>query len=360
MSKIILLIVLTAFVSFTSCKEKVEEKKENGTYKVTSPLSMDTSFKKDYVAQIQSLQNIEIRAKIDGYIENIHVDEGQLVKKGQLLFSIRPLQAQAELKKAKAEAAKAEVEMMNVKKLAEKNIVSQSELAMAVAKLEGAKAEVSLAEVELSYANVYAPFDGVIDRIKFKVGSLIDEGTMLTSLSNNKEMYAYFNVSEIEYLDYKNRKDSKDKDAVTLLLANGQAHKYVGNIQNIEGEFDNSTGNIAFRAKFPNPEYLLKHGETGKVQLRIDLKNALLIPQKATYEVQDKVYVFVVDKNNVVKSRNIIVKQKLSNIYVIEKGLSIDDKILLEGVQVVNEDDKIQSEYVAPLEVMAGLQLIKQ
>jgi membrane fusion protein (multidrug efflux system) len=175
MSKIILLIVLTAFVSFTSCKEKVEEKKENGTYKVTSPLSMDTSFKKDYVAQIQSLQNIEIRAKIDGYIENIHVDEGQLVKKGQLLFSIRPLQAQAELKKAKAEAAKAEVEMMNVKKLAEKNIVSQSELAMAVAKLEGAKAEVSLAEVELSYANVFAPFDGVIDRIKFKVGSLIDE-----------------------------------------------------------------------------------------------------------------------------------------------------------------------------------------
>jgi membrane fusion protein (multidrug efflux system) len=360
MSKIILLIGLAAFVSFTSCKEKIEEKSEPGKYTITSPLLMDTSFTKDYVAQIQSFQNIEIRAKIDGYIETIHIDEGQLVKKGQLLFSIRPLQAQAELKKAKAEAAKAEVELTNVKKLAEKNIVSQSELAMAVAKLEGAKAEVSLAEVELSYANVYAPFDGVIDRIKFKVGSLIDEGTMLTSLSNNKEMYAYFNVSEIEYLDYKNRKDSKDKDAVTLLLANGQAHKYVGNIQNIEGEFDNSIGNIAFRAKFPNPEYLLKHGETGKVQITIDLKNALLIPQKATYEVQDKVYVFVVDKNNVVKSRNIIVKQKLSNIYVIEKGLSIDDKILLEGVQVVNEDDKIQSEYVAPLEVMAGLQLIKQ
>jgi len=358
MSKIILLIGLAAFVSFTSCKEKIEEKSEPGKYSVTSPLLMDTSYTKEYVAQIQSFQNIEIRAKIDGYIETIHIDEGQLVKKGQLLFSIRPLQAQAELKKAKAESAKAEVELTNVKKLAEKNIVSQSELAMAVAKLEGAKAEVSLAEVELSYANVFAPFDGVIDRIKFKVGSLIDEGTMLTSLSNNKEMYAYFNVSEIEYLDYKNRKDSKDKDAVTLLLANGQAHKYVGNIQNIEGEFDNSTGNIAFRAKFPNPEYLLKHGETGKVQLTIDLKNALLIPQKATFEIQDKIYVYVVDDKNIIRSRNITIKQKMPNLYAVESGLAETDKILLEGLQSVKEDDKIQSSFIPAKQVI--VQSIKQ
>jgi len=358
MSKIKLLIGLAAFVSFTSCKEKIEEKSEPGKYSVTSPLLMDTSYTKEYVAQIQSFQNIEIRAKIDGYIETIHIDEGQLVKKGQLLFSIRPLQAQAELKKAKAESAKAEVELTNVKKLAEKNIVSQSELAMAVAKLEGAKAEVSLAEVELSYANVFAPFDGVIDRIKFKVGSLIDEGTMLTSLSNNKEMYAYFNVSEIEYLDYKNRKDSKDKDAVTLLLANGQAHKYVGNIQNIEGEFDNSTGNIAFRAKFPNPEYLLKHGETGKVQLTIDLKNALLIPQKATFEIQDKIYVYVVDDKNIIKSRNITIKQKMPNLYAVESGLAETDKILLEGLQSVKEDDKIQSSFIPAKQVI--VQSIKQ
>lgn len=352
MNKIILLIGLAAFVSFTSCKEKIEEKSEPGKYTITSPLLMDTSFTKDYVAQIQSFQNIEIRAKIDGYIENIHIDEGQLVKKGQLLFSIRPLQAQAELKKAKAEAAKAEVELTNVKKLAEKNIVSQSELAMAVAKLEGAKAEVSLAEVELSYANVYAPFDGVIDRIKFKVGSLIDEGTMLTSLSNNKEMYAYFNVSEIEYLDYKNRKDSKDKGAVTLILANGQPHQYIGNIQNIEGEFDNSTGNIAFRAKFPNPEYLLKHGETGKVQLTIDLKNALLIPQKATFEIQDKIYVYVVDNKNIIRSRNITIKQKMPNLYAVESGLAETDKILLEGLQSVKEDDTIQSSFIPAKQVI--------
>jgi membrane fusion protein (multidrug efflux system) len=171
-------------------------------------------------------------------------------------------------------------------------------------------------------------------------------------------MYAYFNVSEIEYLDYKNRKDSKDKDAVTLLLANGQAHKYVGNIQNIEGEFDNSTGNIAFRAKFPNPEYLLKHGETGKVQLTIDLKNALLIPQKATFEIQDKIYVYVVDDKNIIRSRNITIKQKMPNLYAVESGLAETDKILLEGLQSVKEDDKIQSSFIPAKQVI--VQSIKQ
>lgn len=353
MNKLVLFISLAAFVSFTACKDKVEEKSEPGKYSITSPLLMDTSFTKDYVAQIQSLQNIEIRAKINGYIETIHVDEGQLVKKGQLLFTIRPLQAEAELMKAKSEATKAELEMMNVKRLAEKNIVSQSELAMAVAKLQGAKAEVALAEVELSYAKVIAPFDGVIDRIQFKMGSLIDEGTLLTTLSNNKEMYAYFNVSEIEYLDYKNRKDNKEKDAVTLLLANNQPHLYKGIIQNIEGVFDNSTGNIAFRAKFPNPEYLLKHGETGKVQLTIDLKNALLIPQKATFELQDKIYVYVVDEKSTIRSRNITIKQKLPNIYAVETGLAETDKILLEGLQSVKEDDKIQASFIPAKQVIA-------
>jgi membrane fusion protein (multidrug efflux system) len=349
MNRFLLLIGLSAFISMTACKEKKEEKEEAGKFTVTTPIVMDTSFNKEYVAQIQSLQNIEIRAKVKGFIETINVDEGQHVKAGQLLFTIRPQQYLAELMKAKAEAKAAEVEMMNVKKLSEKNIVSPSELAMAIAKLDQAKAEVELAELEYSYTQVRAPFDGIIDRIQFKTGSLIDEGTLLTTLSNNKEVYAYFNVSEVEYLAYK---ENKDNNAVSLLLANGQPHKYKGHIQNIEGQFDNETGNIAFRARFPNPDYLLKHGETGKVLLKVDLKDALIIPQKATYEVQDKIYVYVVDANNVVKSRNISIKQKLSNFYVVESGLSSTDKIILEGVQMVNEDDKIQYELVPIQKIM--------
>jgi len=205
----------------------------------------------------------------------------------------------------------------------------------------------------VTYTKIRAPFAGTIDRLKFKMGSLIDEGTLLTTLSNNKSVYAYFNVSEAEYLDYKSR--AKNKNNATLFLANNMPHKYKGQVETIEAEFDKNTGSIAFRAKFPNPELLLKHGETGKVQLTVDLKNALVIPQKATYEIQDKFYVFVVDANNIVKSRGITIKQKLSNLYVIESGLSVNDKILLEGIQTVKDDDKIKTEFIAAEKVIAQI-----
>ncbi len=360
MNKAVLLLSLFAVATFTGCASKKEEKSEAGKFSVTSPLLMDTTFTKEYVAEIQSLQNIEIRAKVKGYIETINVDEAQHVSAGQTLFTIRPVEYKAELTKAKAEAKTAELEMQNVKKLADKNIVSQTELAMAMAKLDEAKAAEAIAELYVSYTEVKAPFDGTINRLQFKVGSLIDEGTLLTSLSNNKEVYAYFNVSEVEYLDYKSHTLNSEKNSATLLLANNQTHKYIGAIETIEGEFDKNTGSIAFRAKFPNPDLLLKHGETGKVQMTIKIENAMLIPQKATFEIQDKTYVYVVDENNVVKSRNISIKQKLSNLYIVETGLSANDKILLEGVQNVKEDDKIQTEYIASKKVIENLQLIKQ
>lgn len=361
MNKISLVISIYSVICLTACISKTEAKKEEeGKYTVTSALLMDTAFTKEYVAEIQSVQNIEIRAKVDGYLESINVDEGQHVNAGQLLFTIRPREYEAELMKAKAEAKTAELEMQNTKTLADKNIVSQTELAMAEAKLEQAKAEQAIAELHLSYTQVKAPFDGVIDRIHFKTGSLIDNGSLLTSLSNNKEVYAYFNVSEAEYLDYKNRNSSNDKNVVSLILANGQEHKYKGTIETIEGEFDKEVGSIAFRAKFPNPDLLLKHGETGKVQLKVQLHNALIIPQEATFEIQDKIYVYAVDANNVVKSRNISIQQKMPNLYVVASGLSPNEKILLEGVQSVKEDEKIQSEFIPSKQVIEHLQLIKQ
>ncbi|MFA9205205.1 MAG: efflux RND transporter periplasmic adaptor subunit [Burkholderiaceae bacterium] len=353
MNKIILFAALLSAVLFTACSSKKEEKLEEGKYTVTSPLLMDTSFTKDYVAEIQSLQNIEIRAKVKGFIESINVDEGQQVSAGQVLFTIRPKEYEAELIKAKANFKKADLELQNVKKLADKNIVSPNELSMAVAKLDEAKADENLAELYVSYTKIRAPFAGTIDRLKFKMGSLIDEGTLLTTLSNNKSVYAYFNVSEAEYLDYKSR--ARNKNYATLILANNMPHKYKGQVETIEAEFDKNTGSIAFRAKFPNPELLLKHGETGRVQLTVDLKNSLVIPQKATYEIQDRFYVFVVDANNIVKTRSITIKQKLSNIYVIESGLSVNDKILLEGIQTVKDDDKIKTEFIAAQKAIAQI-----
>lgn len=340
-----------ALMSLLACQTKKTSKEEVERFIVTNPLVTDTSFIKEYVAEIQSIQNVEIRAKVKGFIESIKVDEGQKVKAGQLLFTIRPREYEVELLKARAEVKKAEVEAQNAKVLADKNIVSKSELTMALAKLEGAKAEEQMAELYVSYTQIRAPYDGIVDRLKFKVGSLIDEGTLLTSLSNNKEVYAYFNVSELEYLDFATKQQNK-KNVATLLLANGQAHQYKGSIETIEGEFDKNTGTVAFRAKFPNPSYLLKHGETGRVQLKLDLSNALIIPQKSTYELQDKTYVFVVDQNNVVQSRLITIKQKLPNIYVVDTGLLPNDKIIFEGVQSAKEDEKVETKFISAKEAL--------
>lgn len=349
-----------AVICTASCHTKKSEKEEAATYTATSPITIDTSFTKEYVSQIQSIRNIEVRAQEKGYLQNIYVDEGQFVHAGQLLFRIMPSLYQAECLKAQAEVKAAETELLNTKTLAEKNIISPSEKALAQAKLDAAKADLALANLHLSLTEIKAPFDGVIDRIRFKLGSLIDEGTLLTSLSDNQSVYAYFNVTESEYLAYKSRTNAKDKETVDLLLANNQPHKYKGVIETIEGEFDNETGNIAFRAKFPNPDMLLKHGETGKVRMTVPASQVLVIPQKATYEIQDKVYVYVITKDNTLQSRNITIKYRLQDLYVVDAGLAEGDKILLEGVQSVKEGDKVHFTYKDPREVINNLQLIKQ
>jgi membrane fusion protein (multidrug efflux system) len=223
--------------------------------------------------------------------------------------------------------------------------------------LEQAKAEVSLAKLHLSFTEIRAPFDGTIDRIPKKLGSLIDEGELLTSLSDNSKMFAYFNVSEPEYLEYQNNKKGRGNSAVTLLLANNEPLKYKGKVEVIESEFDSETGNIAFRASFPNSDRLLKNGETGKVLMTVPLKNVVVIPQKATYEIQDKKYVFVVDKNNVVSSKEITITGEIPDLYVVASGITENDKILLEGVQKVKDDEKIKFGYIAPQEVINHLRL---
>jgi len=356
-------------VSFVACTTHNEKKSEAGKFPVTSPVIMDTTYTSEYVAEIQSLQNVEIRAKIKGYIEKIHVDEGKQVKAGQTLFSINSLEFQKELMKARAmiktaiaESKTAELELQTAKALLEKHIIAKSEFAKAqanveayVAKVEEAKAAEASAIINVALAEIKAPFDGIINRIPFKTGSLIDEGTLLTTLSNNREVFAYFNVSEKEYLNFTNEKRNDAKNNISLLLANGQTHRYKGTVETIEGEFNKSTGNIAFRAKFPNPDLLLKHGSSGKVQLTNEIKSALLIPQKATFEIQDKFYVFLVDANNVVKQRNIVIKQRLPHLYVIESGLSATEKFVYEGIQNVKEGDQIQADFIPMQQVISQL-----
>jgi membrane fusion protein (multidrug efflux system) len=357
MKRFVLFTGLCALLCHASCTSKKEEKEETGKYAVTSPLRMDTSFTKEYVSQIRSVRNIEIRAQEKGFLQNIYVDEGQFVKAGQVLFRIMPKAYEAELLKAQAEAKAAMIELQNAKTLADKNIVSKNEQSLAQAKLDQANAEIALAKLHLSFTEIRAPFEGTIDRIPKKLGSLIDEGELLTSLSDNSQMFAYFNVSEPEYLDYQTNAKNRADNKVSLLLANGQQLTEKGDVEVIESEFNNETGNIAFRARFPNPDKLLRNGETGKVLMTVPERNALIIPQKATYEIQDKKYVFVVDKNNVVRSKEIIIAGEMPDLYVIESGLDVNDKILLEGVQKVKDNDKINYEFHDPKEVVTHLKL---
>lgn len=348
---------LFACLFHTSCETKKEEKKDHVAFLVTNPIKKDTTIIKDYVSQIHSIRHIELRALEKGYLKSIFVDEGQHVKKGQPMFQIMPNIYQAELQKAKAESNAAQIELQNTKLLAEGNVVSQNELAMANANLDKANAEVALAQTHLGFTKITAPFDGIMDHLEAREGSLLDEGELLTTLSDNSKMWVYFNVPEAEYLDYITSTDKDVKKEVGLLMANNKQFNQKGIVETIEGEFNSETGNIAFRATFPNPDGILRHGETGSVLMSIPFKDVIIIPQKATFEVLDKTYVFVIDKNNVVKQKEITIGAELPHLFIISKGLSQNDTILLEGIKMVKNNQKIETKFLEPTKVMSELDL---
>jgi membrane fusion protein (multidrug efflux system) len=357
MKRILMVISLCALLLDTSCESKKEEKEEEVKYLVTSPLQKDTLITKEYVAQIHAISHIELRALEKGYLQKIYVDEGQLVKKGQLMFQIMPMIYEAETRKAEAEANFAEIEYKNTKSLADSNVVSKNELALGKAKLDKAKAELGLAQAHLSFTQIRAPFNGMMDHFQGRLGSLVNEGDLLTTLSDNSKMWVYYNVPEAEYLDYKMQIIKNGSLKVDLLMANNKVFDYPGVVETIEADFNNETGNIAFRATFPNPKGLLRHGETGNIIVKQALKDALIIPQKATFEVLEKKYVYVLDKDNVIRSREVEIEAELPHIFVVKSGLKTTDKILLEGLRQVKENEKIHSKFVQPDSVISHLSL---
>ena len=230
-------------------------------------------------------------------------------------------------------------------------------MALAKAKWDKAKAELSLAQTHLQFTEIRAPFDGIMDHFRVRLGSLVNEGDLLTTLSDNSKMWVYFNVPEAEYLNYKEHAKSDEFIKVNLQMANNQIFDYPGIVQTIEADFNNETGNIAFRATFPNPNGLLRHGETGNIEMAVPLKHAIIIPQKATFEILEKKYVFVVGKDNIVKIRPITIKAELPDLYIISKGLTENDKIILEGIRKTKDNDKIKYEYQDPKKVLASLKV---
>lgn len=326
-------------------------------FPVTKPWRDTLETHSEYVAQIHSVQHIEFRSFEKGYLQNIYVSEGQAVKKGQELFQLMPLLMEAEFEKAKAEYQLASIEYENTKNLEARKVVSANELALAKARQDKAAAEMKLAETHLSLTTIVAPFDGIIDRFRVRLGSLVEEGELLTTLSDNSEMWVYFNVSEADYLNFKAANKGSLSIPVSLVLANGKHFEHAGMLDTIEADFNNETGNVAFRATFPNPEGLLRHGETGTVQISKKLENALVIPQKATFEVLDKKFVYVVDDKHTLHAREITVAEEVPHLFAVSSGLEDGDTVLLEGLGKVHDGQEIAIAPQTPEKVQANLHL---
>jgi membrane fusion protein (multidrug efflux system) len=353
-SFIVLGLIVTLLLS--GCHQaKTEKHEETPKFMATTPFREDTFVMKDYVCQIHAIRHIEVRTLEKGYLQDIFVDEGQLIKKGQPMFKIMPNIYQAELLKAKAEAQNMNIEYLNTQGLADENIVSANELALAKAKLDKAKAEVRMAETRLGFTDIKAPFEGIMDHLVVRVGSLLDEGALLTNLSDVSQLWVYFNVPEAQYLGFKAHKKDKIGETVQLKMADGEIFNQKGVIEAIVGDFNNTSGNIQFRALFANPDKILRHGETGTILMAKPYPNAMLIPQKATFEIMDKTYVYVVNKEEKVEQRLIHIEAELPQLFIVKDGLNDSDRVLLEGIRKVRPGEKVKIDLRPPQKVRSEL-----
>jgi membrane fusion protein (multidrug efflux system) len=360
-------IAVLVCLSLPACSppQELHEHHEHHKIVATSPNVQDVIVTQQYVCQIRSQRHIEVCAMDNGFLEEITLKEGQTVKKGDVMYKILPTLYQAKLDAELAEVELAQLEFNNTERLVKQNVVSPNELALQQARLSKAKARAKLAEAELNLTTVRAPFDGIVDRLQVQQGSLIKEGDVLTTLSDNSVMWVYFNVPEARYLEYQAGQDKFDAPKpggkelpgetrhIELVLADGSTFPETGTIGAIEAKFNNETGNIPFRADFPNPKRLLRHGQTGNILIHKTLHNAIVIPQRTTFEVLDKRYVFVVGEDGVARQREIVVQNELDDIFVVKSGLTAKDKVILEGVRQVHDGESVEFEFEKADKVLA-------
>ncbi len=323
----------------------------------------------EFSASIEGSKDIEIRPQVDGYLDKIYFDEGAQVKKGQLLFQIndRPYReqlnnAKANLAAAKANLANAEINVSKLTPLVQANVVSDVQLKTAKASYDAASAAVtqaqamvSNAEINVDYTLVKAPADGYIGRIPFKTGSLVGvtTPTALTVLSAVKEIYAYFSFSEKDFLQFAGQVTGKTIEEkikqlppVELVLADNSVYPVKGKVETVSGQF-NKTGAISFRAVFENTGGILRSGNTGKIRISHLLDSSLVVPQEATFEMQDKVFVFAVSDSNTVASTPISISGKTGNYYFVEKGIKPGSRIVYAGLDRLKDGVIIKPEQIS-------------
>ncbi len=310
---------------------------------VTTVRSKVVTLTQQYACQIHSCRHIEVRAPSEGYLEEILVKEGQAVKKGDVMFAIGPILHQARLDAEVAERNLAQLEFNNTKKLAEKQGVSQLEVKLFEAKLAKAQARADLALAELNLTRIRTPFDGMVGRLPRQAGSFVLKGEILTTLSDNSMIRAEFNVPETRYLEsMAETRHDKEGQEISLLLANRGRFPQPGQLEAIGAELH--AGNAAFRADFPNPDGLLRHGQTGTVVIRQVRNEAIVIPQRATFEAGDKRYVYVVDKDNVAHRREIVIQDESEDLFVVKEGVGVGEKIVLDEGILVRDGERVETE----------------
>lgn len=308
----------------------------------------------EYTATIEGSKDIEIRSQVEGTLDRVFVDEGAYVRRGQSLFAINDRiyreqynNAKASLAAAKANLLNAEIEVSKLKPLVEGNVVSDVQLNVAKGKYQVAAAQVSQAEAlvrnaatNLGYTLIKAPADGYIGRIPNKTGSLVtlNAAEPLTILSENKDIHAYFSMSEKDFLQFSEKfpgntvaEKLKNIPPVQLVLADNQVYPVKGKVQTVSGQYNSGMGSISFRASFPNTQGILRSGSTAKLRIPQTVQNAVLVPEEATFEMQDKIFVFVVSDSNKVASVPISPKGKSNSYYMVDKGLKPGQHIVYSG-----------------------------
>jgi membrane fusion protein (multidrug efflux system) len=320
----------------------------------------DVAVPQNYVADIHAVHFVEMKPKIEGFLEAIYVDEGKRVRKGEIIFRLKSAEhnedlreAEAAHKQAIAKLKMAQNEVDRISRLVEKEILSQIRLEQALAEREAAEFEVKQAESRvqrsgavLAYTDVTAPFDGTVSRMMFKAGSLVTPNDLLTNISDVSEMFAYFKLSEQDYLQFIKPDNSTLSDSVHLILPDGSVYAQKGKIETAGSDFERGTGSIAFRARFANPDELLKHGISGKVQLTNKMTQVLLVPQKATFEILDFTYVYTVNHEGKIQARSFKPLCRLNNFYVTQ-DLDAGNVIVYEGMQLVKDGMSIKCDTVS-------------
>ena len=360
LSKSLLLLVLVLAVS--GCKEEKRTKRTR-EYNVMIVHPTSRKLTSTYSATIQGKQDIDIRTKVQGYITDVHVKEGSIVKRGQTLFTIdqAPYQAALQTAIANVDVAQAAVDaaMLTTESkelLFKQNIISEFDLNMAKMQLASQKATLAQAKANevnarnnLSYTYVKSPADGVVGTLPFRVGTLVSpsDSTPMTSVSDNSEMFVYFSMTESQVLSLTREHGSLDAalkamPSIELQLSDGSIYQEKGRIEAISGIIDPTTGSVTVRAKFPNHRRLLLSGGSGNVILPHKAEGCIVIPQSATYEIQDKVYVYTLKDGKA--SSKIIGVFNISNgkEYVVENGLERGDTIVVEGVGLLREGDAVK------------------